>query len=425
MRLRKNRNAPKPYNRRFLVIAVVGFLLVGWGGLFLFFATDPTVVASIVKNVTHSSTNINLRGRGDVHGGLSNPSMPKLVTNVEPEAPAKKRVAYAVTVTKDGKFVDGALVLGYAAKRVHDASKGFPSEYDVDLVAFVVPSVVHARPILKRHGWRVLERPLPVALNEIKNKAYAEKMRDSGCCGADEFLKLWAYTLTEYERVIHLDMDSIVFQNMDELYKMDYGLIHTSDYNMGTKPVPPVQGGFLVVRPSMDIFTEFQNIIRKGDYGRAGWGGTHVGKFWGGQTIQGIMPYFYYKLHPGAGKEVNRCVYNCMVDNPYRPYKDDDAPKKCLDGKPTCQDCRKQDPANVKSAHFTICQKPWTCTLHTNPRNKDLCSSLHAQWFALREEFETEQGIDQGYRRMDTRFKESRGYCGGYGDNKYIPIPSV
>ena len=60
-------------------------------------------------------------------------------------------------------------------------------------------------------------------------------------------MKLWAYTLTEYERVVHLDMDSIVFDNMDELYRLDYELIHTSDYNMGTKPVPPVQGGFLVV----------------------------------------------------------------------------------------------------------------------------------------------------------------------------------
>ncbi len=39
-------------------------------------------------------------------------------------------------------------------------------------------------------------------------------MRDSGCCGANEFLKLWAYTLTEYHRVVHLDMDSVVFRNM-------------------------------------------------------------------------------------------------------------------------------------------------------------------------------------------------------------------
>jgi alpha-N-acetylglucosamine transferase len=39
-------------------------------------------------------------------------------------------------------------------------------------------------------------------------------MKESGCCGADEFIKLHAYTLTEYHRVVHLDMDSIIYKNM-------------------------------------------------------------------------------------------------------------------------------------------------------------------------------------------------------------------
>lgn len=74
--------------------------------------------------------------------------------------------------------------------------------------------VQYARPVLAAYGWRVLEKNLPVGLEEIENKEYAQNMKDSGCCGADEFLKLWAYTLTEYHRVVHLDMDSIVFKNM-------------------------------------------------------------------------------------------------------------------------------------------------------------------------------------------------------------------
>ena len=60
----------------------------------------------------------------------------------------------------------------------------------------------------------MLERRVPVEIDEIVNRAYAELMRNSGCCGADEFLKLWAYTLTDYHRVVHLDMDSIIFNNM-------------------------------------------------------------------------------------------------------------------------------------------------------------------------------------------------------------------
>jgi hypothetical protein len=129
-------------------------------------------------------------------------------------APIKKRIAYAITVTKDGPFLDGALVLGHSAKKVHDPSKGYVSNYDADLVAFVAPGVVKAKEILEANGWRVLERRVPVEIDEIVNRKYAELMRNSGCCGADEFLKLWAYTLTEYHRVVHLDMDSIIFNNM-------------------------------------------------------------------------------------------------------------------------------------------------------------------------------------------------------------------
>ena len=104
-----------------------------------------------------------------------------------------------------------------------------------------------------------------------------------------------------------------------------------------------------------------------------------------GQTIQGIVPYFYHIVHHGDALELNRCVYNCMVDNPYWPNT-----HKCINGNTTCQDCRIQDPNLVKSAHFTICQKPWTCTDFVNPRNKVLCEIFHQKWFQLRKEFEDE-----------------------------------
>jgi hypothetical protein len=43
-----------------------------------------------------------------------------------PPRKVKKKIAYAITVTKDGHFLDGALVLGYSALKVHNASKGRP-----------------------------------------------------------------------------------------------------------------------------------------------------------------------------------------------------------------------------------------------------------------------------------------------------------
>jgi hypothetical protein len=344
-----------------------------------------------------------------------------IVPHHEQSNKKKKKIAYAITVTKDGHFVDGALVLGYSAKRVHDITKGFDSEYDADLIAFVVPTVVTSRPILAAYGWKIIERTLPVGYDEIQNQEYANSMRNSGCCGGDEFLKLWAYTLTEYHRVVHLDMDSLVLGNMDEIFSIDKELLFTGDWNMkGGSPVPPAQGGFLVIRPSMERFEELRAIIRKGDHTGRGWGGSGIGNFWGGQTIQGIIPYFYHSVHPNDGLEVNRCIYNCMVDNPYRPNTN-----ICLDKKPTCEDCRLQKIQLVKSAHFTICQKPWTCTEHLNPRNNVLCSALHRRWFELRDELERETNVDLSYRTdiSKTRDKDAMGMCSKYGDKGYHVIP--
>lgn len=45
----------------------------------------------------------------------------------------------------------------------------------------------------------------------------------------------------------------------DELFLIEKDLLYTGDYNMkGNSPVPPVQGGFLVIRPSMERFHELR-----------------------------------------------------------------------------------------------------------------------------------------------------------------------
>ena len=107
-----------------------------------------------------------------------------------------------------------------------------------------------------------------------------------------------------------------------------------------------------------------------------------------------------------------------MVDNPY--YKDTTT---CIDGKPKCEDCRLQRFENVSSAHFTICQKPWTCCYHGNPRNSALCTKLHDNWFVLRNELERDLGINPSYRSSETPYKNSMGMCKGWGDHGYHPIP--
>ena len=192
-----------------------------------------------------------------------------------------------------------------------------------------------------------------------------------------------AYTIVEHSLVVHLDLDTLILKPLDDLFDVMLGksadaskldvmwkdipipkridAFVTRDYNMvhpGTK-FKPVQGGFLVLRPSMKTYQEFVNIIREGDFREhGGWGGK-VGPFYGSMTFQGIIPYYYDYLHPNTSVELNRCVYNQMCDNPRdEPTVHDIVHGKCRTGESECEDCRSRPLEDVATAHFTLCQKP-------------------------------------------------------------------
>ena len=52
-----------------------------------------------------------------------------------------------------------------------------------------------------------------------------------------------------------------------------------------------------------------------------GWGGTGIGNWWGGATFQGLVPYYYFKVASARNPavEVDRCIYNQMVDREIAP----------------------------------------------------------------------------------------------------------
>lgn len=60
---------------------------------------------------------------------------------------------------------------------------------------------------------RVIETPTPVNVSAIRGKWLREHINDkAGCCGAAELIKLYSYRLVEYDWVIHLDADVLIFQ---------------------------------------------------------------------------------------------------------------------------------------------------------------------------------------------------------------------
>ena len=59
------------------------------------------------------------------------------------------QVAFAITITRDGKFQDGAAVMAYSI------DKAFRDDnMDISMVAFVHPNVTTSRPFLERVGYR-------------------------------------------------------------------------------------------------------------------------------------------------------------------------------------------------------------------------------------------------------------------------------
>ena len=161
-----------------------------------------------------------------------------------------------------------------------------------------------------------------------------------------ELIKLEAFRLTEHPIIVHLDLDVIINKPLDDVLDFminpepyrkspellakipimwpekdipdDISLIFTKDYNVvAPKRVDkPYQGGFFAIKPSLDTYNEYLGIVRKGDYDvKKGWGGK-VGPFYGGMTIQGLLPWYFEYLHPGKSVELNRCKYNNMSDKP-------------------------------------------------------------------------------------------------------------
>ncbi len=313
-------------------------------GYYYFIFSSSTVLQQNNNKIGSSdyllSSSNNIRGgRGDTSAANNNgdEQQRQIITNNK----AKATIGYAITVSgcpknngSRGDFgagiLDGAAILKHSIHlnsirnnnpKNHPSSSS-SSQYDYQMYALVHPSAKScATSQLQPLGYQILIRDVPVPLDEIQGDYLRTKVPNNGCCGDKEFVKLHAYTLIEHPVVVHLDLDTLVLQPMDDLYDaMIDGIVDnklsnnngkkngridvafndpmdttqpinaffTRDYNMAHRGMKHagVQGGFLVLRPSMEVYKEFQEIIRKGDFRQnGGWGGMGFGPFYGVSII--------------------------------------------------------------------------------------------------------------------------------------------
>lgn len=102
--------------------------------------------------------------------------------------PKRKKIAYAITITKDGFFQDGAAVLAYSIMKYSQNTT-----YDISFIAFVHPNVTTSRIGLERLGFHVIEVPTPVNTSAIRFDFLRDHIDKNGCCGAAELIKLTSY----------------------------------------------------------------------------------------------------------------------------------------------------------------------------------------------------------------------------------------
>eukprot|EP00581_Thalassiosira_minuscula_P016510 CAMPEP_0183719362 /NCGR_PEP_ID=MMETSP0737-20130205/12339_1 /TAXON_ID=385413 /ORGANISM="Thalassiosira miniscula, Strain CCMP1093" /LENGTH=499 /DNA_ID=CAMNT_0025949079 /DNA_START=65 /DNA_END=1564 /DNA_ORIENTATION=+ len=396
----------------------------------------------------------------------------------------KATIAYAISLIRCSDFqsstsglLDAATILRHSVHKTSIRNPASGSRYDYKLYAIVHTKAASCSQILSDLGYEVLLRDSPVQISEIRGNYLRKNVHKEWCCGADEFVKLMAYTIEDHPIVVHTDIDFMYYQPMDTIFdamllphnseegklaqkniEMEYPdkvipeniqAYLTRDYHQvipGRKAA--FQAGFIVLKPNKDVYEEYLEIIREGNFVEGfsrenGWGGKGYGGVVGSMAMQGLPAYYYDIIRPNTTVELNGCRYNHMganifyedVPNFIRRYKD--LHGKCRRNVEGCEDCRKTDVSLVKNIHFTNCRKPWNCAGKSStgkgdidPRTADYdhCMGVVRKWHEVRTDLEGSIANITG----DTKVLEGQsgeynkdafmGHCSEDGQKGYLPI---
>eukprot|EP00040_Diaphanoeca_grandis_P008774 m.46363 g.46363 ORF g.46363 m.46363 type:complete len:445 (-) comp20224_c0_seq1:102-1436(-) len=366
-------------------------------------------------------------------------------TTKKAEVKSTRKVGYVVFLTNvdNERYLDQLAVQAYSIKSAIRKSK-----YDGDAVVLGYNKFIKedSIPKLKKIGFdRVLLVDLPVQLTEVQEKSTRDELdkHTADLHLITEVIKVRGYELIEYDRVFMIDGDTLVLGPMDELAGPeadDVSLFGTFDYGMHVgsgQRWPPVQGGFLCMKPNKDVYNEITNVVKTKKFccGK-GWDDSKVGWYYGGVGPQGLLAYYYLHMQddwlktelktatwtPGRKfVEVDQCVYdvlstsNCVKTRLNISMKrvagtDDLATKRkvCVNDECRFSPSEAAMRAEMRHVHFTSTAhfRPWSDCEKTGDGmpygsyNNWICVFMNTEWWRLRTALEKEYGLPV-----------SRGYC--------------
>jgi len=393
-----------------------------------------------------------------------------------------KRVGYAISLIKCGDFqssaaglIDASLVLRHSVHLTHMQSK-----YDYKMYAILHRQATKCSKVLEDSGFEIVIADPPVNATDIRGEYLRTHIHKEWCCGAQEFVKLYAYTLPE-PVIVHVDIDFAFLRPMDDLFD---AIIYDKDSIEGRQarsnllverphePLPDTidafvtrdwpqvmpgrkalyQAGFLVARHDPSVLKDAVDVILEGNYtpgyGRdTGWGSAGYGIAVGAMAMQGLMAYFYDMIRPNTAVELNQCRFNHMgMDVRYRHHPNFRMNKKtygkCRNNGDYCEDCMVTEIQQIYNVHYTQCRKPWNCigvgapdgryrgkkasAIDTNAGNFTHCMELTSRWHALRSDLENQlynltkdETILEG-RNANYKLEYFKGHCRDEGGKNYL-----
>lgn len=249
------------------------------------------------------------------------------------------RCAYVTTLCNGDDYVPGVEALGRSLDRTGTTRP--------KLVQVTADVPAAARRALSEKGWRILD----IAPIENPNPAPSQFFPRF----ANTFTKLRAFDLTDYDKLVLLDADTIVLQNIDDLFDRP-ALAAAPDFLLPDR----FNSGVMVIEPDHALFDRMMKVLYAS------------GSYDGGD--QGFLNVFFADWYSGpaahrlpAGYNFHQFIYQFLRAHPaLLPQLEREA----------------------KVIHYTV-QKPWLST-------STLAGGSEAWWDMY---FEAHPEVDSGWRR--------------------------